>query len=227
MTPLQITLLAILGIDSFMHLIGEYLIIKRKSGYIFRYLTKPLLMPLLAAFYAVSTISISWWMIAGMIGGFLGDIFLMLPDPSGKKITLKIGLIAFLFGHISYIVAFVLLGWNYSGFLWWSLIIGGTFVIYGAIIATLLLKHTGKMSIPVAVYIVVIIMMGVSTSVLIGIKTLLGVILLIIGAWFFVISDTFNAFNKFAKPIPNERLITMSTYILGQFMIVLGYLYAG
>jgi len=47
-----------------------------------------------------------------------------------------------------------------------------------------------------------------------------------IGALVFIISDTINAFNKFAKEIPYERLYTMSTYLLGQFLLVLGFLYA-
>lgn len=230
MNWIQILLLVVFGVDAFIHLLGEYLIIKGKAGDLVEYLTKPFLMLLLAAFYIASTLStstpINWWFVAGIIGGFLGDLFLMLPDKSGKKTSFKIGLVAFLLGHIFYIVAMIIRGWDYAGFQLWSLGVGALFVMYGIILAPKLLKHTGKMSIPVGVYIVAIVLMGYSTSALIGIVNGYAVIMLITGAWLFVISDTFNAWNRFAKPIPNERLYTMSTYIAGQFLIVLGFVVA-
>ena len=230
MNWIQILLLVLFGVDTIIHLVGEYLITKEKAGDLIEYLTKPFLMLLLAAFYIASAVEnavpINWWFFAGIIGGFLGDFFLMLPDKDGKKIWFKIGLVAFLIGHIFYIIAMIVRGWDYAGFQLWSLAIGTVFVIYGIIIAPKLLKHTGKMSLPVGVYIVVIVMMGYSTSVLIGIVNLTAALFLIIGASFFVISDTLNAWHRFAKPIRNERLWVMSTYILGQFLIVYGFVLA-
>ena len=227
MIPIQIIILIIFGLISLIHMYGQYSILKGKEklGKPIEYITKPLLMPLLIIFYLTYLPVVNWWYVTGLIGGFLGDVFLMLPDPSGKKTAFKIGLISFLLGHMFYIVALIQLGWDYGHFQWWSLLIGASFVIFGIIIGPKLLKHCGKMKIPVLVYLIVIILMGVTTTALIGLNTL-GVVLLIVGAWLFVISDTFNAFNKFAKPIPNERLITMSTYIVGQFLMVLGYIFA-
>jgi uncharacterized membrane protein YhhN len=202
MNWIQILLLVVFGVDVSIHLLGEYLIIKGKAGDLIEYLTKPFLMPLLAAFYVASALDtstpINWWFVAGILGGFLGDFFLMLPDKSGKNTSFKIGLIAFLLGHIFYIIS----------------------------MAPKLLKHTGKMSIPVGVYIVVIVLMGYSTSVLIGIVNLSAVILLIVGAWLFIISDTLNAWHRFVSPIIYERLWVMSTYIAGQFLIVFGFVLA-
>ena len=82
------------------------------------------------------------------------------------------------------------------------------------------------MKIPVTIYLIVIILMGVSTPLLWGSNEPISVILLMVGALVFIISDTINAFNKFAKEIPYERLFTMTTYLLGQFLLVLGFLYA-
>jgi uncharacterized membrane protein YhhN len=225
--PIQTVIIVLFGIDTLVHLYGQYLQIKgrEKPGSIIEYITKPLLMPLLVIFYVLNPGIVNWWYVAGLLGGFLGDVFLMLPDPSGKKVAFKIGLITFLLGHVFYIVALVQLGWDYGHFQLWSLTLGAVFIIYGIIIGFKLLPHCGKLKIPVLIYLIVIVLMGFSTTALIGLNGLNGVILLIVGAWLFVISDTFNAFNKFAKPIPNERLITMSTYIVGQLLMVIGYIF--
>ncbi len=67
--------------------------------------------------------------------------------------------------------------------------------------------------------------MGVCTTALIGLEPI-GITMLIVGAWLFVISDAFNAWGRFVKPVPNERLVVMSTYIVGQFLMVIGYIIA-
>ncbi len=128
MNALQIIILVILGLDTLIHLYGQYTSIKGKEklGLLIEYITKPLLLPLMIIFYLTYLPAVNWWYIAGMIGGFLGDVFLMLPDPSGKKTSFKIGLIAFLLGHVFYVVALVQLGWDYGHFMWWSLLIGAS-----------------------------------------------------------------------------------------------------
>ena len=44
------------------------------------------------------------------------------------------------------------------------------------------------------------------------------------GAFVFMVSDTLNAYNRFVREIPFERLLTMGTYLGGQFLLVQGYL---
>jgi len=43
-----------------------------------------------------------------------------------------------------------------------------------------------------------------------------------VGAIFFMLSDTLLAMNKFVAPIENERVLIMSTYIIAQFLIAKG-----
>ena len=104
MTPIQIIILIIFGLNALIHMYGQFNILKgrEKLGKPIEYITKPLLLPLLILFYLTYLPDVNWWYVAGMIGGFLGDVFLMLPDPSGKKTAFKIGLIAFLLGHVFY-----------------------------------------------------------------------------------------------------------------------------
>ncbi len=212
----------------FTHLYGEWAILHEKpNGMMIRYISKPLLMPLLGLYYVFTALPGYWdiWLLLGIIGGFGGDLCLMLPDPNKTKKAFKIGLISFLIGHIFYIVAFIRAAGTFQGYIWWSLIFSIPYVVYGLIIYPRITKSTGPMTIPVTVYIVVIILMGISTGLLWGIKSPVGIVVAMVGAWIFIISDTINAFNKFSKPIPNERLYTMSTYILGQFLLILGFLF--
>lgn len=209
------------------HLIGEALLIKEyKIGMTIRYISKPLLMPLLALYYLFATFDINGWIVAGILGGFVGDVCLMIPDPKGTKKFFRIGLIAFLLGHIFYVIAFIQAAGDFAGYQWWSIFLAIPYVVIGAYTYPRLIKHTGKMTIPVTVYLIVIVLMGVSTSLLWGIRAPFGVGIAMIGALVFMISDTINAFNRFAKPIPNERLYTMSSYLIGQFLLVLGYIQA-
>lgn len=209
------------------HLFGEYLILKEnKDGMKFRYLTKPFLMPLLGLFYITGNSAINWWLIAGLVGGFGGDVCLMIPDPKNTKKFFRIGLISFLLGHVFYIVAFIIAAEGFQNYKFWSFLLTLPYMIIGALVYPRLTKHTGKMTKAVTVYLVVIVLMGVSTSFLWGTGTSGGTIIAMIGALIFMISDTINAFNKFANPIPNERLYTMGTYMIGQFLIVFGFLLA-
>ncbi|MBA7572617.1 hypothetical protein ES708_14400 [subsurface metagenome] len=210
------------------HLIGELLLIKNKeskNNLMIRYISKPLLMPLLACFYIFDNTSLNVWVILGIAGGFLGDVFLMIPDPKKTKKFFKIGLISFLLGHLFYIIALIIMT-DFSNYQWWSILLSIPYIVIGAIVYPRLIKHTGKMKIPVTIYLIVIILMGVCTTFLWGGAEPIGVILLMLGALVFIISDTINAFNKFAKEIPYERLYTMTTYLLGQFLLVLGFIYA-
>ena len=210
------------------HLFGEFLIIKNKennNGLLIRYTTKPLLMPLLACVYLLDNINLDWWVILGIAGGFIGDMCLMIPDPNKTKRFFKIGLISFLLGHIFYIISLFLMT-DFSKYEFWSLSLTTPYIAIGIIVYPRLIKHTGKMKIPVTIYLIVIILMGVSTTLLWGSSEPISIILLMIGALVFIVSDTINAFNKFAKEIPYERIYTMTTYLLGQFLLVLGFLYA-
>jgi uncharacterized membrane protein YhhN len=210
------------------HLFGEILLIKNKenkNGLLIRYTTKPLLMPLLACVYILDNNNLDWWVVLGIAGGFIGDMCLMIPDPEKTKRFFKIGLISFLLGHLFYIIALILMT-DFSKYEWWSISLTIPYIAIGVIVYPRLIKHTGKMKIPVTVYLIVIIFMGISTTFLWGSSETIGIILLMMGAFVFIISDTINAFNKFAKEIPNERLYTMSTYLIGQFLLILGFLYA-
>ena len=183
---------------TFVHLIGEFLIEKKKlTKRTIRYLTKPLLIPLLLVFYVVQNPNISWWLVAALIGGFLGDVFLMIPDPNKTQKWFRFGLISFLFGHIFYIVTYSIYAYNYPLFKWWVVFLILPFIVAALFLYPVLTKNTGKMTIPVTVYLIVICFMGISTSFLIipmesyplswEAMYMGGIILTYVGAWLFSI----------------------------------------
>lgn len=222
-----ILFLVLFLLDAVLHLVGEWMILHDSPiGMRMRYFTKPFLMPLLGCYYIFTQLPdlVNIWIILGILGGLGGDVGLMLPDPRGKKTGFKLGLISFLLGHVFYIIAFIQAAGNFQGYLWWTSFFTIPYIVHGIIVYPKLTKHTGPLTIPVTIYIFVIVIMGISTGLLWGIKNPTGILIAMIGAWFFIISDTINAYNKFVHEIHNERLFTMSTYLLGQFLLILGYL---
>jgi uncharacterized membrane protein YhhN len=108
------------------------------------------------------------------------------------------------------------------------------FLVATAIITPIMTRHAGKMTIPVIAYIAILCLLGISTtflfvpidhfSIISKGTYLASVIITYAGAWIFAISDTLNGFGKFVKEFKYERIYTMSTYILGQFLLVVGYM---
>jgi len=86
--------------------------------------------------------------------------------------------------------------------------------------AKIIVPCAGKMRIPVAIYMLVIFFMAFSAVCMAQIAPFRSAVYAMAGAWIFMLSDTLNGYNKFVKEVPIERPLTMSTYILGQFLIV-------
>jgi len=202
------------------HLVAEAM--GSKMG---RYLTKPLLMPALGLYYVASAAQPNLLLLAATVCGWLGDVFLMLPDPQNTRRFFKPGLIAFLLGHILYIVLFAAyLPLAASVPVWgWTALVG--FVAVGAVGYRLIIPHAGKMLPAIIAYIIIIILMGASTVLPLGSVRTIGAVTAMVGALVFMVSDTLNAYNRFVREIPYERVLTMGTYLAGQFFLVQGYLW--
>jgi uncharacterized membrane protein YhhN len=189
-----------------------------------RYFTKPFLMPLLGLFYTASAEQPNPVLVAAIVCGWLGDIFLMIPDPHKTRRYFKPGLAAFLLGHVLYIAVFAAWLPFASKVPLWGWCSCSAFIATGAVGYRLITPHAGKMLPAIIAYIVIIVLMGASTVLPLGSAHIGGVVTAMAGALVFMLSDTINAYNKFAREIPFERLYTMSTYLGGQFLLVQGYL---
>jgi uncharacterized membrane protein YhhN len=190
------------------------------------YISKPLLMPLLAAYFILVTYptSVAWLIFVALLCGGVGDIFLMLENKFMQ------GMSAFLLGHIFYIVAFLLLVNNILTFPIWG------FFLFVPVIVILLLIYPkfkdflGDLRIPVHIYLVTILLMHIFAILLLAELSILSPSFLFIwlGSFLFILSDSLIAVDKFNEnlKIPNVAIIIMITYIIGQFLITQGMLLA-
>lgn len=190
-----------------------------------RYITKPFLMPVLALYYMASAAQPNPILIAAVVCGWLGDIFLMIPDPQKAGRYFKPGLTAFLLGHVFYMAVFAVYLPRASGVPLWG---WGFLVVYitaGVVGCRLIAPHAGKMFSAIIAYIIIIVLMGASTVLPLGSVNTTGAVMAMAGAFVFMVSDTINAYNRFVREIPFERVLTMGTYLGGQFLLVQGYLF--
>lgn len=138
-----------------------------------------------------------------------GDYILGIYEDGVQKHFIY-GLGAFLLAHIAYIVVFAR---NLKKQSTRYPVLIAIFVFSG-ILAFMMVPKLGELLIPVLVYLVVILTMGVFAT-LRDMKTPL----LMLGAMFFVISDSVIAVNRFIDEVPAAFYIIMITYYLAQYMI--------
>jgi len=181
-----------------------------------RLITKSLLMPLLICYYIMSSI-VDYKLIIALIFCFLGDVFLL----SKKELYFKLGVVSFLKAHILYVVVFlsgITLVPYYYCFLIFPFIIG--FLIFFNKIG----KNIVDLRLPIIVYAIIIFTM--SYSALLRFYTFSGVSfwLPFIGSILFISSDTSLAYNMFVKKREGSTIFVMSTYVMAQILIVVGFI---
>lgn len=176
----------------------------------FRFISKNLLMPVLLFIYFSEAkfhqIKLDLFFILGLTFSFLGDFFLLL------KSGFLLGLGSFLLAHIFYIISFKKRSL--------SRVSVGVFVVlllYLVSLISFLFPHLKEMKIPVIIYGIII-----STMLYFSIKTQEK--LLIVGALFFVISDSVLSVNLFVNSSLLLNLLVMITYVLAQVLLVKGIL---
>lgn len=153
------------------------------------------------------------WVVAGLVFGLIGDVCLALK---GNK-AFRAGLVAFLLGHVLYVVAFAGLtrpsDWLSLGHL--------LIVAVSARVFWWLRPHLGAMTIPVGLYILVISMMLAAAWVAFLNPDLkaTGAWALLVGACCFYLSDLFVARERFVESQFVNRLLGLPLYYGGQFCI--------
>ncbi len=172
---------------------------------ILRTITKPV--PLIILLFLVKPNSAYNKLIFfGFIFSLFGDIFLM------KVIDeFMFGLIAFLIAHIFYIIAFVKRNNRLK------LLSSVPFYLVAGILAVFFAQYTGDMTIPVIVYITVIITMAWRAYLQKNYSNIAK--FAFFGAVLFVFSDTNIAFTKFYQDYEYSKIVTIVLYWSAQFLI--------
>jgi uncharacterized membrane protein YhhN len=185
---------------------------------------KPFLIPfLLLAVYFCGDFPSKKFLSVALTFSWMGDVILMFADKG--EIYFMLGLAAFLISHIAYIILFSkqlrINSFRNKAIFW----VGITAIIVYLIVMLLLLSPTlGDLKVPVFIYAIVL-----STMLLFAFKGYLkwskpASTYILLGAVIFVSSDSILAFNKFYEPIPFGSFLIMATYIIAQYLIVVGIL---
>ena len=196
-----------------------------RQSLIGRYITKPFLMPALGLYYVTSAPQPNFVFVAAIACCWLGDIFLMVTSPQKEGHYFKIGLVSFLLGHLLYITVFSSYLPHVINMPLWGLGCLAVYIAAGFAGYRLIAPHAGKMLPAVIAYIIILVLMGVSTAIPLGSVRMAGAVTAMAGALLFMVSDAINAYDRFIGKPPLEWLLTMGAYLAGQFLIVQGYLW--
>lgn len=185
---------------------------------------KPFLLSfLILAVYAHERFMTKKILLTALTLSWIGDIILMFADKG--ELYFIAGLIAFLLSHIFYILLFskqLKIYLKKSKIIYW---VGVTAIAFYLIVLLLLLLPTlGGLKIPVIIY-----ALTISIMLLFALKGFLNWqkpanIYILIGAIVFVISDSILALDKFYTPLQYSSFLIMTTYLIAQYLIVVGIL---
>lgn len=162
------------------------------------------------------------WFGIGVLFSLVGDILLM----SFTDRMFLLGLGAFLFAHIAYIIGFkeeLLNPTAWSFILLFLLFVNGIRLIR-RIIATMRAARQNALVIPVIVYSLVIsLMLFAAMSTIFDPAWKTGAAFFVsAGAFLFFLSDLILAWNKFVSPFKNGPVLNIITYHLGQISLIAG-----
>lgn len=185
------------------------------------YVTKPLLLPILALYFIRQTRQSAFRtsIFIGFLFSALGDTLLMFSQP-GFFIA---GLLAFLTAHLMYLRAFLIFPFREMGLLWkrpvWSLL----FFAYLLLNVRFLWPYLPEgLNYAVVIYSFCIIAMAAAAFNMKNRVVTNDWQVLMLGAVLFIFSDTLIAVNKFTpfgEYIPTPRIAIMTTYLIGQLLI--------
>ena len=177
-------------------------------------ISKPLIIPALAAFYISGSKSRNKLYVLALIFSFLGDVLLL-----DKSNLFLFGIAAFLMTQLLYIAIFSkglgksTLAQKFSALF--------PFSLFFIILISILRPGLNDFLIPVVIYGLAISVFG-SVSLLKYLVIKNGAsLLLLIGAILFILSDSLIALNKFHEPRAFYSVTIMLTYIAAQYLISL------
>ena len=174
---------------------------------IFKPLTTILIIAIAVIAYSNNETTYSLMIIVGLIAALVGDIFLI-----SEKYFLQ-GLSSFLIAHIAFTYAFTLLfGFNFNIIALVGLvIIGGSYYMF-------LFKKLDDFKIPVAVYILVIMIMNWQAVGLMFNDASSVYIMLAVGSLLFSFSDAVISYDKFIGKFKIAEILILSTYWLAIYI---------
>lgn len=184
--------------------------------------TKIALMPVVALTYLAFANTPSLWVVAGLLFGCLGDLFLLRPL---QKHFFALGTASFFLGHVCYLVHIYT---TYAVHVRWFWIV----LVCAAYAAGIVVVYKGnRRSIPRALrplalaYMVMLCTLSISVFLPLVTAFTWGKLASFLGASFFLTSDGVLCdmlFTKKAEPT-KQNFAVMGTYILAQVLLTMGF----
>jgi uncharacterized membrane protein YhhN len=208
----------VFGIVSLIHIV--FIILRKET---LRRVSKMLIIPPLLGAYIAGAGNLPFFPIPALIFGWIGDVLLI------RKKNFTLGLASFLLGHLCYIIAFIqILNAAGPGFAanvnTPALLIFAPQAFVLGIVVFRLIKPSKELFVPVVLYMIVLLVMGLFGFQVFLLNPGLAGLLLISGCFNFMISDTILAYYTFRKLKLSGAVLIMVFYILAQAEIVLGLL---
>lgn len=181
----------------------------RTAEYVAKPLTMVVLIGLALALHPTSDAQ-RWWFVAALVLSLAGDVFLMLP--SDRFVA---GLASFLLAHVAYVVGFLIVSpGSPAPIVTTALVLVVSAVLWNRLRNGMRSSGQSAFLVPVTAYVVVIAAMVASALAS-------GNAVAMIGAVLFMISDSIIGETRFVGSRRHERIAIMSTYHLGQILLVL------
>lgn len=159
--------------------------------------------------------------LAALILSLFGDCFLLFAADGNYFFIF--GLETFLTAHILYSLAFFR---DFKNDPQASKVYGHLMLfmmgVFSLSFYTWIRDYLTDLRIPVMAYMFVISIMAILAGYRYRRVNLLSFRLIYFGAIFFVVSDSSLAYNKFVEPFPYSRAVIIATYMIAQYLIVMG-----
>ena len=183
-----------------------------------RRITKPLLMPLLAAMYALIAQTPHAFVIVALLCGWLGDVFLLFTK---RNIFMLLGMAAFALGHVFYIGAMLSTNPPLHLYVLILLLLAAAWVLF--VVKKLLPTAPKSLRIPGLCYAVLLSGTALCALYLLFSTQRLCYLVSFVGGLLFMLSDTILTGQKYRKETRHGNFYVMLTYILAQMLLVGGF----
>ncbi|MDY8134728.1 lysoplasmalogenase [Aquimarina sp. 2201CG5-10] len=157
-------------------------------------------------------------MLLALVFSLSGDVLLLFTEQS--HLFFIMGLLSFLIAHVMYVLVFLK---KRNKTQKPGLFLAIT-LLYGLSLFYVLYPGLDQMLIPVIVYMVVILLMANTAFLRKGLVQKSSYNYVLVGALFFMLSDSLLALNMFYQPIMLSNIMIMTTYAIAQLLIVYGVL---
>ena len=186
-----------------------------------RWITKPLLMPVLLALFLVNGHGVTPLLVAALVLAAAGDVLLLRA--SLKWVVL--GGIAFLACHLLYGVTFAMDvdPAKVPPFVWLAAVVyvGAALLVHRAVRANL-----GRLQPPVIAYLVVLAAMSFGALLRFASLGSAAAGVTFLGSVIFLVSDYCLLLDSYRRPLKHGHFVIMSTYLAAQTLIVAGFMVA-